>query len=123
MGARPDELYGIPIKRLAQLCGVSERTAQRWKDGTTCPPPSALMILRGDLGCMAPEWAGWRVNGADLVSPDGWTVDRNAALAVPLLHAQIEALKSEIERLRAELKDLSKLEDQPQPPQWLVGYK
>jgi hypothetical protein len=113
MKARPPELYGISISHIAKACGVSTKTASRWKDGTTCPPESALMILRRDLGCFSPFWAGWTVNGEDLVSPDGWCVNRNDALTVPLMHGQISALRHQVASLKATADD--HLEDQPEP--------
>jgi hypothetical protein len=111
MKEKPPELYGININELARICGVSLKTAARWKDGTTCPPPTAIMILKRDLGCFAKEWSGWTVNGGDLVSPSGWCVNRNDALTVPLMHGQISALRAEI----AQLKDGDGLEEQPKP--------
>lgn len=69
------------------------------------------MILRRDLGCFAVEWRGWTINGEDLVSPDGWCVNRNDALAVPLMHGQIAALRAKIRGLEAEVN--GDLEDQP----------
>lgn len=110
MAPRPPEIYGIPIKELSRLCGVTERTARRWKDGTRCPPESALRILRRDLGLFSEKWRGWTVNDGDLVSPEGWTISRNDALAVPLMHGQISALRSELATLEAE-----QFEEQPLP--------
>lgn len=87
-------------------------TARKWKRGARVPPASALLLLARDLGCFASQWAGWTVNGEDLVSPEGWTVNRNDALIVPLMHAQISALRSEI----SNLKDAAEgMEEQPLP--------
>jgi hypothetical protein len=87
-----------------------------------CPPETALMIIRRDLGCFSPYWVGWTINGEDLIAPDGWTVNRNDALIVPLMHGQISALRAQIRDLKASAYD--GLEDQPEPgdiPQILVG--
>src|SRR5579862_3308269 len=116
MVKRPQELDGINISELARICRVSERTARRWKNGTMCPPETALMVLRicwlGDLSDLGPEWAGWQYRDGKLTSPDGWTIERNDALAVPLLHGQISALRGKI----AELEAVSdEFEDQPEP--------
>lgn len=112
MGKPPTDIFGISDKALATMCRVSLKTAQRWKRGQSVPPESALMIVRRDLGCFAAEWAGWTINGPDLVSPHGWCVDRNDALIVPLLHSQISALKAQVADLEA-TRDA--LEDQPEP--------
>lgn len=113
----PPEVYGIPVKEIAAVCRVSEKTAARWKDGTTCPPSTALMILSRDLGCFASEWAGWTIRGGELISPEGWTVNRNDALTVPLMHGQISTLRAELRRLQEEREAL---EDQPSPEEWQV---
>jgi hypothetical protein len=39
------------------------------------------------------RWKGWTINQGDIVSPDGWTINRNQALTVPLLHGQISTLR------------------------------
>lgn len=70
------------------------------------------MILARDLGCFSEFWRGWTVNGEDLVSPDGWCVNRNDALIVPLMHGQISALRAEIAKLK-EAADA--IEEQPLP--------
>lgn len=113
MGKPADELYGIHVKDIARICAVSLKTAMRWKAGTSCPPETAKMILRRDLGCFAKEWAGWTVNGEELVPPwGGWTVRRDDALAVPLMEGQISALRAKI----ADLEEAHEgLEEQPLP--------
>ena len=108
----PPELYGINISELARICRVSLKTATRWKNGTTCPPESALLLLRRDLGCFCDFWRGWTVNGEDLVSPSGWCVNRNDALIVPLMHSQIAALRAEIAKLKDEAEQI---DEQPLP--------
>jgi hypothetical protein len=108
--------YGIPVKEIARICRVSLKTAGRWKDGTACPPQTALMIVARDLGIFAKEWSGWTVNGPDLVSPDGWCVNRNDALTVPLMHGQISALRQQI----ASLKDAADDHLEDQPADWTI---
>jgi hypothetical protein len=99
----PIELYGVNINEIADTCKVSIRTAQRWKTGAMCPPESALMLLRRDLGCFSDYWNGWTVNGEDIVSPEGWCINRNQALTVPLMHGQVAALRQKIAKLEKEL--------------------
>jgi len=112
MSDRPPELYGIPISELARICRVSIKTARRWKRGQTVPPESALMLLRGDLGCMADDWAGWSIRKDRLYSPEGWEVTRQDVLASPLLRAQLAAYQTENKSLKAKLDNW---EEQPLP--------
>lgn len=70
------------------------------------------MVLRRDLGCFSAEWRGWTVNSEDLVSPEGWCVNRNDALIVPLLQGQIAALRAKVAELEAAAETL---EEQPAP--------
>lgn len=111
MAARPPELYGIPINEIARICHVSIKTATRWKDGTTCPPKSALLLLAGDLGCLDPAWEGWTVRRGSLHSREGWEITLNDVLAVPLVRAQLEAYKTEERKLLA-------LPSQPEIADW-----
>jgi hypothetical protein len=115
MATRPAELYGINISEIARICRVSLKTARRWKDGTTCPPKSALSLLSGDLGCLDIEWAGWTVRKGILYSREGWEITQNEVMALPLLRAQIEAYKTEERKILA-------MPSQPLPdefPEWV----
>lgn len=116
MGQPHSELFGIPIKEISRICSVSVKTAQRWKAGQIVPPHTAILTLRllwgGDLSVLGPEWRDWHYHEGTLVSPDGWRITRNDALAVPLMEGHIQAL-------RAKLADLESthdaLEEQPEP--------
>lgn len=116
MPTRHPALFGVPISEIARICGVSLKTAARWKAGTICPPKTAILIVRllysGDLGALGPEWENWHYRDGELTSPDGWRITRNDALAVPLMHGQISALRQKL----ADLEDLRDgLEEQPTP--------
>jgi hypothetical protein len=70
------------------------------------------MILARDLGCFSDFWHGWTINGEDLVSPEGWCVNRNDAMVVPLMHGQIAALRAQVR----DLQDAAVgMEEQPLP--------
>lgn len=109
------EIYGIPISELARICRVSLKTAGRWKSGSTCPPYSALVLLAADLGCFSPEWSGWRLNGQDLVSPEGWRIARGQVMIVPLMRQQLAAYEVELKRMREEVL---LMQEQPLPADW-----
>lgn len=111
MRERPPEIYGINISEIARICGVCIKTATRWKDGKTCPPKSALLLLAGDLGCFDSAWAGWVVRRGALISPEGWEIKLNDVMAVPLVRAQLEAYKTEERKLLA-------LPSQPEVTEW-----
>ena len=93
--------YGIKAEVLAELCGVSVATARRWKAGTSRMPRLTAAALEFGLVHFVRDWPGWRFEGEEIVSPDGWRISRNDALAVPLLHGQISALRQRIEELEA----------------------
>lgn len=65
--------YSYPASLIAEYCGVSVRTATRWKTGQTKPPPSAikLFILHRDRRVLGAEWEGWLINKDTLVDPEG----------------------------------------------------
>jgi len=85
MGDIPPQLIGFNVNEVARICRVSLKTAGRWKDGTTCPPDSALMILEADLGCFDQVWKGWRLHHGNLISPEGWEITKGDVISSPLL--------------------------------------
>jgi len=114
--ARPsDPLYSITIKEIARICHVDLTTARRWKRGARCPPKSALLLILADLGCFSAEWSGWRLNGQDLISPEGWRIARGQVMIVPLMRQQLAAYEVELRRLRAEFL---LIQEQPIPEVW-----
>lgn len=115
MAPRPPEIYGIPISELARICQVSIKTATRWKDGTTCPPKTALLLLAADLGCFDPAWHGWRIYKGTLVSPEGWEITKGDVISSPLLRQQLAAFKTELKRLR---EAADSIQEQPLPAEW-----
>jgi hypothetical protein len=65
--------YGYPAKVIAEWCGVSVRTAERWKEGVSRPSRSALRLftLHAERRVLGKEWDGWLINQAALVDPEG----------------------------------------------------
>ena len=108
-------------KHIARVCGVDIRTARRWRSRTQCPPPWVIALLTADLGIFGPYWAGWVIRGEEIVSPDGWRIRRNDALAVPFMHGQISALRNDLKKAREEIESAkfgAFLEEQPLPDKW-----
>lgn len=114
--------YGIPAEEIALLCGVSLRTACRWKSGAVTMDTASKLILAGDLGCFAPEWSGWVVNGNLLISPEGWKITVNDVLATPLQRGQVAMYQIENRGLKRDLAEAlaNQLEEQPAPDSWDV---
>lgn len=124
MKTPPPELYGIPISEIQRICGVSLKTVQRWKRGASCPPESALMLLRRDLGCLHPHWKGWHISlRGELCSPENWITTPGAVLAMHFHHSQISALRQQINDLRGQLRreEIEQYEEQPLPSQWEIA--
>jgi len=122
----PSELFRFSLKDLCRLCGVHERTVQRWLAGDTLPPPAAIILLRAlesrDLGFFHPAWADWVISRrGELCSPENWIATPGDVRAMQLKEAQVSALRREAFELRARIQDLeagSGLEDQPLPTEW-----
>ena len=108
-------LHGMSADTLAELTGVHVTTCRRWVREKRVPPPIARLlgiVRRGDLGVIAPAWAGWRlvrdygVNDATrearLVSPEGWDFTPGDIIAGRVLVANGAARELEREELAAE---------------------
>jgi hypothetical protein len=65
--------YGYPAELVAQWCGVTVRTAERWKRGERRPSTSAVKLfeLHRSRRVLGSEWNGWLVKDALLVDPEG----------------------------------------------------
>lgn len=118
-------LYRWHIKEIALLCGVSLKTAQRWKSGQSVPPKAALAVLLGDLGCFDRAWAGWCIRGNQIVSPENWIATVGDVLSIQLTQAQLSAYRVENRSLRAEIDALEAglFEEQPLPDQWTIALE
>ena len=83
MGALSPIAYSLPMRgkweestisadELAQLCGVSVRTARRWRAGRLPAYAVRLVALvSGELVQIDRAWKGWRLTPEGLRSPDG----------------------------------------------------
>src|SRR6202453_2838608 len=111
----PPQIIGINVNELARICHVSLKTASRWKDGTTCPPKSALLLLAADLGCFDAKWKGWRLYQGNLVSPEGWEITKGDVISSPILRQQLAAFKMELRRLK---EAAASAQEQPLPADW-----
>lgn len=88
--------YGYPSELVAEWCGVSVRTATRWKTGQSRPPPSALklFLLHRERRVLGKEWAGWLINQNTLVDPEGQSTTQGQLRA----YAHVYALCRELAR-------------------------
>ena len=119
----PEVLYRWNINEIASICGVSLKTVQRWKSGQTVPPKSAILVLARDLGAFDPAWAGWKIIGNQLVSPENWIATPGDVLSIQLTQAQLSAYRTENRALKAalEAKEAGFYEEQPLPDQWEIA--
>lgn len=109
---------GIPAERIASICQVDVATARRWKSGRSRIPFAAQALLEGDLGAFSKHWQGWRIIDETIYSPDQWAINRNHALSVQLMEAQIKQRDATIASLMDQidyLKSVHALQDQPAP--------
>lgn len=88
--------YGYPAELVAEWCGVSVRTAQRWKDGRSRPPRLALRLftLHAERRVLGKEWDGWLINRETLVDPEGNSTTQGQLRA----YAHVYALCRELSR-------------------------
>jgi dTDP-4-dehydrorhamnose 3,5-epimerase-like enzyme len=82
------------------------------------------MLLRRDLGCLHPDWAGWTISRrGELCSPENWIARPGAIRAMHFHHSQLSALRQQINDLRGQLKreEIEQYEEQPTPEQWEIA--
>lgn len=89
------DLFGISPLRLAQVAGVSLRTAMRWKrTGVPRSMERAVMLgVFGDLGELAGEWEGWKLWNGRLWSPEGDAFSPGQVRAIPYQRDRVRALE------------------------------
>ncbi|MFT3905141.1 MAG: DUF3653 domain-containing protein [Steroidobacteraceae bacterium] len=88
--------YGYSAALLAQLTGVTLRTAQRWKRAGAIPQryrDSLSLTLEGDLGHLCPQWRGFRLLKGTLMTPEGEALTPGDLRAVPIRKAQVRELE------------------------------
>lgn len=93
-----DALHGIPAAHLARVAGVHLTTAKRWKRSRRMRRWLLLLVetcLRGELEPISRPWAGWRIHGKHLVSPEGWKFTPGQVRSIPFMHAQVAAYQAE----------------------------
>lgn len=123
MATVPPELFFWSVNEIAQICRVSLKTAQRWKAGQAVPPPSAIMLLSGDLGHLDPAWSGWKVRRGKLISPENWIATPGDVLSIQLTQAQLSAYRIENRVLKEALAEMDIPEEQPLPGQWEIALE
>lgn len=109
--------YGINAEEIALLCGVSYRTACRWKSGAVQMDTASKLILSGDLSCFSADWVGWKIRGLSLISPEGWEITMYDVLASRLHEAQLREWRTQVSYMKAQLVEAERggYEDQPEP--------
>jgi hypothetical protein len=90
------DLYGVSSTLIAELTGVSLKTAQRWKHQGFAPPAAAKllqMLLHQDLGELAKPWAGFRLHDGLLWTPENASLTPGELRSVPYRREQLRALE------------------------------
>lgn len=92
----------LSIKACAELLGCSVSAVKAWDRGAYRVPWSVVKLLRlfrlGDLGALQPEWHGWSIGRAGLVSPEGYTYRRGDLSWWSLTCRQAEAWRLALSR-------------------------
>lgn len=95
-------LAGLTNEVAAHFCGVSPETYRRWRRDRK-PPLYAVKLLAIRSGYLPfPGWEGWLMVEGRLCPP-GWSsvaFTPGEIQALPLKQAQVNALQSELRRLR-----------------------
>jgi len=82
----------LDASTLAETCGVSLRTAERWRARGQMPAALALAVALlhdGDLGVFSAAWRGWKLVRDELVSPEHWCFRPGEVAAIPLVSQQL----------------------------------
>jgi len=82
---------------------VNRETARRWRRRRRIPPvPEIALRLRieGDLGLISPAWAGFRLQGDKLTTPEGIAWTAGTLLAWHYERQQLADLKQKWEHSR-----------------------
>lgn len=111
-----DELLGqFTVATLADyLADTSLRTVQRWHAQDRAPAAviKLLQCLRGDLGLIHPDWAGWLLKkDGFLWSPEDRRFDYGELRALQYHYARIRTLETDNKNLRKKIKELEFLYD------------
>jgi Phage protein len=91
--------YGLPVLELVRLTGVHVDTARRWKRAGQVPARYGdLLTLRrtGDLGVLAPDWAGFRLDGSQLWTPENARLRPGDLRAIPYRREQLRELERQL---------------------------
>jgi Phage protein len=91
--------YGLPVLELVRLTGVHVDTARRWKRAGRVPAHyGELLTLKrtGDLGVLAPDWAGFRVTEGQLWTPEDRPVRPGDIRSIPYRLQQIRELERQL---------------------------
>lgn len=99
-------LYFTP-EQLSEICGVTVRTAYRWKSGRDRIPRLALRLLalHTQRRVLGKEWDGWLINGNTLVDPEGQSTTQGQLRAYAHVYALCRELARQNDKASVELLD------------------
>jgi uncharacterized protein DUF3653 len=97
------DLYGLTARMIAELTGVSLKTAQRWKHQGFAPAIAAQLIeirAQADLGALERSWAGFRIAPGLICTPENIKLTPGDLRAIPYRAQQIREYEREMQRPR-----------------------
>jgi hypothetical protein len=97
------DLTGLTAARIADLAGVSLKTATRWKRQNHIPYVAQTLVdlkQSADLGHLAKPWAGFRLADGLLWTPEDQTVSPGDIRAIQYRLHQIREYEREMQRPR-----------------------
>jgi hypothetical protein len=93
----------VSAEHLAQACGISVRTARRYKASGSMPFALAVLwavLGEGDLGAVCPQWRGWTLRDGQLFAPEGYGFRPGEVRAIPIRNQQLAHLEREMTQPR-----------------------
>jgi hypothetical protein len=96
-------LHGLTPRLIAELTGVSLKTAQRWKRASRAPKIAARLMeitAHADLGALAPSWRGFRLIAGTLWTPENYQLTPGDLRAIPYRAQQLRDYERELARPR-----------------------
>ncbi len=80
------DLYGLSPRIIADLTGVSLKTARRWKHAGQAPAIASQLIkikAHADLGALERSWTGFRLITGTLWTPENYQLTPGDLRAIP----------------------------------------
>ena len=96
----PTAFYGLSADRIAEVCGVSKRTAVRYLSGRLKPSLQVLRLatLYAEGRVLDGPWARFRVRGKVLIDPEGYEFSESVLRGYMMLLQWAHGMAGELGR-------------------------